>query len=71
MNGRYEHWVRALKLMKKNNVQLTYPPPVVEYGYCTEIETKEELDAVWDNELEVDYQCILINERCRGREGDC
>ena len=66
MNERYEHWARALKLMKKHNVQLTYPPPVVEYGYRTEIKTKEELDA---NNLEVEYQCILINERCRGREG--
>ena len=68
MDARYEHWVRALELMKKHNLQLTYPPPVVEYGYRTEIKTKEELDAVWDNELEVEYQCILINERCRGRE---
>ena len=59
------HWVAALELMKKHNVQLTYPPPVVEYGYHTEIKTKEELDAV---NFRPYLQCLLIDERCRGRD---
>ena len=64
----HQHWVTALELMKKHNVQLTYPPPVVEYGYRTEIKTKRELNAICSRESEIDYQRILIDERCRGRD---
>ena len=66
--GFYYEWIKGLKLMKEHNVQLSYPLPVDEYDLREEVKTKEELDALWCNTLEIFIQHALIYERCLGRE---
>ena len=48
--------------MKEHNVQFSYPLPVVEYDLREEVKTKKELDAIWDNTLEILFQHALIYE---------
>ena len=66
--GFYYTWIKGLKLMKEHNVQLSYPLPVDEYDLREEVKTKEELDTIWGNTLEIFIQHALIYERCLGRE---
>ena len=63
----YHVWIKGLEIMKEYNVQLSYPLPVDEYDLREEVKTKEELDAIWDNTLEIFFQYVLIYERCLGR----
>ena len=65
--GFYHVWIKGLEIMKKNNVQLSYLLPVDEYDLREEVKTKEELDAVWGNTLEILFQHALLYERCLGR----
>ena len=64
----YYVWIKGLEIMKGHNVQFSYPSPVDEYDLHEEVKTKKELDAIWDNTLEIFYQRILIYEQCLGRE---
>ena len=63
----YHIWIKGLEIMKEHNVQFSYPLPVDEYDLREEVKTKEELDAIWDNTLEMIFQHALIYERCLGR----
>ena len=65
--GVYHAWIKGLEIMKEHDVQLSYPLPVDEYDLREEVKTKEELDAIWDNTLEILFQYALIYERCLGR----
>ena len=65
--GFYHVWIRGLEIIKKHNVQLSYPLPIDEYDLREEVKTKEELDVIWDNTLEILFQHALIYERCLGR----
>lgn len=60
----YVKWVEALELL--DDVAVTYPLPVEEYGGRVEVSTNEELDAIWGSSLEVAFQRVLILERCLG-----
>ena len=64
----YHVWIKGLEIMKEHNIQLSYPLPVDEYDLRKEVKTKEELDAIWGNILEILFQYALIYERCLGRE---
>ena len=64
----YHAWIKGLEIMKKHNVQFSYPLPVDEYDLREEVKTKKELDAIWRNALEILFQYALIYERCLGRE---
>ena len=63
----YHIWIKGLEIMKEHNVQLSYPLPVDEYDLREEVKTKEELDTIWGNTLEILFQCALLYERCLGR----
>ena len=63
----YHIWIKGLEIMKEHNVQLLYPLPVDEYDLREEVKTKEELDAIWGNTLEILFQYALLYERCLGR----
>ena len=63
----YHVWIRGLEIMKEYNVQLSYPLPVDEYDLREEVKTKEELDTIWGNTLEILFQYALMYERCLGR----
>ena len=63
----YHVWIKGLEIMKEYNVQLSYPLPVDEYDLREEVKTKEELDAIWGNTLEILFQYVLLYERCLGR----
>ena len=65
--GFYRIWIKGLDIMKEHNVQLSYPLPVDEYNLREEVKTKEELDALLGNTLEILIQHALIYERCLGR----
>ena len=65
--GFYHVWIKGLEIMKKHNVQLSYPLPIDEYDLRVEVKTKKELDAIWGNTLEILFQHALIYERCLGR----
>ena len=64
----YHVWIKSLEIMKEHNVQLSYPSPIDEYDLREEVKTKEELDVIWDNTLEILFQHALIYERSLGRE---
>ena len=63
----YRIWIKGLEIMKEHNVQLSYPLPVDEYDLREEVKTKEELNAIWGNTLEILFQYALLYERCLGR----
>ena len=65
--GFYHVWIKGLEIIKKHNVQLSYPLPIDEYDLREEVKTKEELDVIWGNTLEILFQHALIYERCLGR----
>ena len=66
--GFYHVWIKGLEIMNKYNVQLSYSLPIDEYDLREEVKTKEELDVIWGNTLEILFQHALIYERSLGRE---
>ena len=62
----YFRWMEALGQLKDSNISLSYPPPVEEYGGRVEVRTTDELDAIWNDPLEVEFQRVMILERCLG-----
>ena len=62
-SDRREKWYKALSLREKHQV---YPDltPKNEYGGRTEMATPADLDRVMQSQLEVDYQCLIIQQRC-------
>ena len=60
---RREKWHEALSLREKHQV---YPDltPKKEHGGRTEMATLADLDRVMQSQLEVDYQCLIIQQRC-------
>lgn len=65
-----ELWLKALQMKEDHGIVIAYPLQRKEYGQRVEIDTKDQLESVWNTpeflETELYIQCLLIRDRLLG-----